>query len=240
MPLIDTIKQMQQQGITDENIVQSLREQGFAAKEIDDALSQSNIKAAVYEEPGQNSIINNAPSPMEMQPSVMTQDISQDQGMPQSVYPGYQQYPQYQAQEAYYQPPVAASNEMITEISEQIVSEKISEIKKTLSKLTEFKTLMESRVASMDERLKRIESTIDKLQSSILGKVAGYAESIQDVKQELNGMQESFSKVINPLMDRERGAGTTETTEKQNERQEQKEQPRKKSKNKPDFEDFLR
>ena len=230
MDLLDSVKQMQQQGMSDGEIVQNLKEQGFSPKDIDNTLGQSKIKAAIYEQSGQDAIMNNSQG--EMQQSIMTQEIPQ-QGVP---VPEQAQYPQYAQQEySYYQPQQAGvSPETITDIAEQIVSEKISEIKKSIGNISEFKAIMDSRVSNIDERLKKIEKTIDNLQAAILNKVSSNLDSIQDIKSEMETMQESFSKVINPLVDKTRAS--QEGAEKEETRQEKQ----KSKKQKPGFEDFLR
>jgi len=238
MPLLETIKQMQQQGMQNSEIAQRLREEGFNAKDIDDSLSQSNIKAAVYEESGNPSIVN-----QEMQPSMMPQEISPATPQEQmQQYPQYPPYTQYTTQQDYYQPASQeASTEMMTEIAEQIVAEKFSEIKKTIGNISDFKSLIESKVYNLDERLKRIELTIDKLQSAILNKISGSLQGIQDIKDEMGMMQDSFSKVINPLrqeaMEKMENMPEEETQEQT---KKDKDERQKKSKNKQDFEDFLR
>ena len=68
---------MQSQGLSDAEISQKLQEQGANPKEIDDALNQSKIKAAIfdnsnYEQTGQDSIIGNS----KMQPSITSQSQS--------------------------------------------------------------------------------------------------------------------------------------------------------------------
>lgn len=228
MPLIETVKQMQEQGIQDNEIIQRLKEEGHNMKDIDDALNQSRIKSAVYEDSSQPE------ANQEMQQSMMTQEIPQQDLSQMPQYPQYQQYPQ----ETYYpQQTSPASNEMISEIAEQIVSEKTSEMKKIILSMSDFKAIVEARVSNIDERLKRIESIIDKLQMSILNKVGSYGQTIQDLKQELEATQDSFSKLINPIMDNAREKrGRNENSEPSS----PKIKPERAGKNKPGFEDFLR
>ena len=66
----------------------------------------------------------------------------------------------------------------------------------------EFKALMESRVSRIDERLKKIEAIIEKLQTAILGKIGSYGQSLQEIKDEIKATQQSFAKIINPLVDK--------------------------------------
>ncbi|MFH1710888.1 MAG: hypothetical protein ABH840_01090 [Nanoarchaeota archaeon] len=241
---------MQSQGLSDPEISQKLQEQGANPKEIDDAIGQSKIKAAVfennnYEQTGQNSIINNN----EMLPSITSQTPQSQQAPQQQEY----YYPEQYTQQEYYQPPQQeTSPDTISEIAEQIVVEKMSELKKTTGNLLDFKTVIEAKISSIDTRLKKIETTIEKLQSSILGKVGEYGQAFEDIKNELYGMEESFSKVINPLVEKGRRASKSEEQEvkeeinqnmreETNDTREETQNTRKKGKNSNDgFEGFLR
>jgi len=239
MDLLESVKQMQQQGIPDASIVQSLKEQGFSPKDIDDALSQSKIKSAIYEQTGQDSVINN--SQADMQQSMMTQEVQEQAPMPMQ----YQTYEQPQQEYSYYQPQQSGvSPETITDIAEQIVSEKISALKKNIGNISDFKSIADSKISNIDERLKKIEKTIENLQMSILNKVSGNLQSIEDIKSEMSMMQESFSKAINPIVDRQRARQVQENIGEQQNTEEQtskKQEARKQGKKtKPDFEDYLR
>lgn len=108
----------------------------------------------------------------------------------QPVYPGYEQQPQYQ-----YAPQAAISTDTITEISEQVVTEKLSSLRKDIEKVVDMKTTVESKMEYLDERLKRIEKIIDRLQLSILQKVGDYATNIEDIKHELIETQKSFKSL---------------------------------------------
>ncbi len=240
MVLLDTVKQMESQGMQDTEIIQKLQEQGFDPREINDALNQSKIKAAVsggYETNGQESVINNSSS--EMQQSVMSQDQAQQQPQQQYVYPT-ETYPQ-----EYYQPQSSGlGSETITEIADQIFSEKVGDIKKALNILTDFKTITEAKLASLDSRLKKIESTIEKLQSSIIGRVGEFGQAVTDIKDEMSMMQESFSKVVNQAVS---GRVNMEEQPREESKEESEkmsssitEQPRQvRKKQKDGFENFL-
>ncbi len=134
MAVLEQVTQMKQKGIPEYQIITSLREQGVSPKEINEALSQSNIKNEVTSQEAQiqpenqinpqntntgatQSISENT----QMQPSIMstaTQNISppqrnhnpqqipsqQEQPFPQST--PQQQYPQSTPQQQYPQQPV--------------------------------------------------------------------------------------------------------------------------------------
>ena len=59
-----------------------------------------------------------------------------------------------------------------------------------------FRNEIETRVNGMDDRLKRIELIIDKLQMSVLEKVGEYVIDVSDIKKELVEMQKSFGALV--------------------------------------------
>ena len=79
------------------------------------------------------------------------------------------------------------------------------------------------------KRLEKIENSFNELQMAILGKIGNYSQDLQNLSQELNATQDSFSKVLNPIIDAQR------------EQPKSKERPREKpKKGASDFEKFLR
>jgi len=255
MPLIQRIRQLQGRGLEDEEIIRQLGEQGFTPKEINEAIEQSQIKAAVSdgqegsqtsESPGmQPSVLSpseetnfassqlqqttqgkktqyaeQAPRYAEQAPEQyaeqapryaepLYQEQYTEQPYPetlesQQIYPE-PQYPvpypgQTQEQYPYSEYPQQASDtNIISEIAEQIVAEKLQKIQNQITDTIKFKTETEIRVTDLNERLRRIELIIDRLQSSILGKIGGYEKDISNLKQEISTTQDSFSKVLPPL-----------------------------------------
>jgi len=177
MTLTEDIKNLQQQGFSDEQIIQSLREKNVSYREIADALAQSRIKAAV-EDPNtepQNAFPAPSPSeeyagtrPMEgMEPSIMATESNQRPELtaPSPTYadtPSPQEYGQQYADSyaQYAQQPQSqqgASPDLIAEIADQIMTEKLGDIRKHLEKIIDMKTTFDSKIEYVDERLKKIE-----------------------------------------------------------------------------------
>ena len=294
MSVLEQVITMKKEGISDENVISSLKEQGISPKEVHDALSQAKIKSAISDEQDgaktdtegmEPSIMGSendgtmmpqragnlptegeGPSEEELTPprhlphkgfSPMTREVSEesveeykpklekkgksqtpqqmsmvqeqeeeipmpsDEYIPQpsdasysqdASYPqdNQQQYPQeyqqYPQDASYYDygTPVTSTEytDTLIKISEQVFLEKIKPLEKQIDELIEFKTLTQSKVESMSDRLKRIENVIDRLQASILEKVGGYGSGIENVKKELSMMQDSFGKVVNNLVDK--------------------------------------
>lgn len=236
MSTLEDVKILQQQGMSEDQIITILQNQGVSYREISEALSQTKIKAAVEELPVPSELkpdqTPNQPTPLiqeafpGMQKSMLKPEFLEEQQEPQSVMAeeyapvpsssGYsEEYAGYNQQQGYrqdydagygYQPyeyeTTTVSPETITEISEQIISEKMTEIRKHLEKITDFKITIETKTEAIEERLKRIEKIIDSLQSSVLRKVGDYAANIEDIKGELIETQKSFTKLL-PEMKKE-------------------------------------
>ena len=58
--------------------------------------------------------------------------------------------------------------------------------------IIDLKTTMGTKLSILDERLKRMEGIIDRLNLSILQKVGDYMTNIDDIKKELIETQKSF------------------------------------------------
>ncbi|MEK6896637.1 MAG: hypothetical protein AABX12_04230 [Nanoarchaeota archaeon] len=216
MTLTEEIKNLQQQGFSDEQIIQSLREKNISYREIADALAQSRIKAAVEDPNTEPQNAFSAPSPTEeyagtrpmegMEPSIMVTESNQRPELtaPSPTYadtPSPQEYGQQYTDSyvQYSQQPQSqqgASPDLIAEIADQIMTEKLGDIRKHLEKIIDMKTTFDSKIEYVDERLKKIEKIIDALQLSILRKVGDYVTNVQDLKSELLETQKTFSKLL--------------------------------------------
>ncbi len=226
MGVLDYVMQMKNSGNSDSEIIRFLQNQGVPPKEIQDALNQAQIKNAVYGEDMQQSIMDYSQSPeaypMQNQDTYIPQPNNLPQNQtPQQVYqpqPYPQQYQQQQnyqqdstyypqeAQEYYPQEQEYTSSgtdtSTLIEVAEQVFSDKIKKIEKPLDALNEFKVLSETKLKIMEEKLQRIESIIDNLQISILDKIGSYGSNLNSIKKEMEMMQSSFSKMVNPSADR--------------------------------------
>ena len=216
MAALEEVKKMQEQGISENEIIQTLQQKGLKYKDISEALGQSQIKAAV-EEPSQEARMPEAPQEMVaptepsqeaipgMQKSVLEpptpeapvqMNVPTESGTPESEYmsqapiEGQYEYPEYEPSQA------GISSDIITEISEQVASEKLSEVRKHIEKVIDFKTTIEAKTEAVEDRLKRIEKIIDTLQSSVLRKVGDYVTNIEDIKKEMVETQKSFSRLV--------------------------------------------
>ena len=220
MALLNDIKKMQGEGKTEQEIISTMRQQGVAPREIIEALSQSKIREAVgdatqaYDAPTQQDVQQEALMPTQradvipaaqmqgLQSPQMSQEFAPSQPMQMEQSTQYQAQPQQGNYQEYQQYPAQGniSPDTITEISEQVVTEKLAPLRKDIEKILDLKTTVESKLEYMDDRLKKIEKIIDRLNLSIMQKVGDYMTNIDDIKKELIETQMSFKSLV-PALD---------------------------------------
>ncbi|MEK6910887.1 MAG: hypothetical protein AABW82_03870 [Nanoarchaeota archaeon] len=201
MGLIEEVQELKQSGAQEDKIIAILQERGYPKREIADAISQSQIRDAVSSDSQYSQEANYSDSQQDMRPSLLSNKSAPavQEYAQQDIAPSYPQDSQNQGYQQYdqnsYTPP--ASSDTISEISEQIVSEKLSPIRDQLEKIIDMRNSFETKAEYLDERLKRIEHIIDKLQLSILEKVGDQVSNIQSIKDELIETQKSFKSLLN-------------------------------------------
>jgi hypothetical protein len=210
MGVLEQVTRMKGEGIPDRDIINELSQQGISPREINDALKQAQIKTAVsnegIDEQMQPSIAEEPP-PNPREQTYTPREYQQQEYVPQQqeeYYPQQQEYaPQ---QQAYYTPgegyeqqySAGLDTDTVMEIADQIFSDKIKKIQKQLDNATEVSTLLQTKMENVQERLKKIETIMDKLQIAILEKVGSYGRNLESIKKEMSMMQDSFSKMISP------------------------------------------
>ncbi len=218
MGVLDQVIQMREQGFPDQDIVSQLQEQGINPRTINDALNQANIKNAVggMDEIPQGMQYNAEDVPIPQgqeryqpqgQYSPSSQEYADDVYMPQAQStptPGRSEEYTYQEQPYSGGSGYAGGTDADTmiEIAQQVFSEKIKKIQVQLEDLNEFRTIYQTRVDGIYERLKKVESTMDRLQSAILEKVGSYGQGIESVKKELSMMQDTYGKIVDAISEK--------------------------------------
>lgn len=205
MGALDQVTQMKSQGLSENEIVAKLQEQGIAPKEISEALGQSQIKSAVADEGAMQ------PQPQEyaqqdagsydqqggsMDYGQQAESPIQEEYYPQNPYENYGEgdYEGYGAYDS------GMNTDAFIEVAEQVFSEKMKTIQKQLDNLNEFKALAQINLDNNTDRIKRVEQTMDKLQMAILDRVGAYGKSLEGIKREMTMMQDSFGKMVKPIV----------------------------------------
>ena len=92
-----------------------------------------------------------------------------------------------------YGPDVSAR---VEEISEAIIEEKWKDLMKDFTKVMEWKTSMEQRIAVLEQRFADLKAAFDSLQKSVVEKVSDYDKSVKDVGSEMKALEQVFQKII--------------------------------------------
>jgi len=237
MGTLDQVTQMRQKNMSDQEIISELRKQNISPREINEALNHAQIKNAVSdirgdeapmpqgEEQQQYDYDQQAPEGHDQGQQVYTPQPQQ-----QAYYSQQQGYPDYGQQQGYYPQQTATNTDTIVEVSEQVFDEKIAGIAKKVDSIDEFKVLTQARMEHLNERLKRIETIIDRLQASILEKVGSYGSNLESIKKEMSMMQDTFGKAMGSNSRNSRPSVEEENEETQEEPEEQSEKLSKKKK----------
>lgn len=211
MTTLDMVMEMQKNGMTDTEISRTLMQQGVSPQEINDAINQAKIKSALDGSPQINAMQEQQmeyPQPQQNYPqypepqSQQQQYPQQEQYYPQQ-YPAeqYQEQPQQYADDQYYAQQGIMSTETITQIAEQVVKEAFKDYNKKTGDVATFKSITEDKVKDIEDRIRRIENIIDKLQQSIIQKIGEFGENSSTIKKDIENLHEITSKLMNPLID---------------------------------------
>jgi predicted site-specific integrase-resolvase len=82
------------------------------------------------------------------------------------------------------------------ELIEAIIDEKWNELVKDINKIIDWKTSAEGRISSMEQEVKDLKDSFDKLHQAVVGKVGEYDQHILDVGSELKAMEKVFAKIL--------------------------------------------
>lgn len=213
MGIIEDIKRMQIEGRQEQDIANAMQTRGYTPQEITEALAQARIKEAVAGNTDTLLPSDTAPTAtLSMQPSMLNQEQTAEpqpsEELPAAyasapantseyaqpyTAPATQPYGAYQDTGYYAAGPSA---DTIAEIADQVVAEKLHPFQQDLVALLDRSHLFENKLAEIDERLKRIERILDRLQLSILQKVGEYMTNVADLKNEIVETQKSFKALL--------------------------------------------
>ena len=216
MGTLEEIRKMQREGKSEDEMIDFLQGQGISIDEIQESLAQAKIKQAVSDqrgfsesEEGQEQTMTRLDNPGQgMEPSLLeaSTDNSQPPALPPEQSQAEQQPQSYMPEQnsnAYESYSSQMSADTISEIADQVVAERISSLRSKIESALDTRALMDSKLESLDERLKRVEKIIDRLQLSVLQKVGDYITNVEDIKKELSETQKSFKSMISQKMPRE-------------------------------------
>jgi len=180
---VEQVTTLQQQGMSNYQIVQTLQQQGFSSQQVYDAMNQASVKGAVG--PGTAGVNPPTGGPPTPGPAPMggmpPPPPAPGAAMPPPPMPGG---------------PAAGDMMGIEETVETIVEEKWKEIGETISKLNEWKEGTDARIAKFEQSVKDLKDDMDNLHKAIVGKIGEYDQNLLNVGTEIKAMEKVFSKVL--------------------------------------------
>lgn len=212
---VNEVLKLSKQGYTDADIIRYLREEGYKPTEINDAMNQAKIKLELAGMAGMEAEIT-APMPSEyaeaakeeMAPSIMAHEAAAPEAAyyPTEAPTEASQAPLAETPEGYpYTYPTypaaapAPTTESMEEIAEEIINEKWREFVGKVGDVVEFRRYIESRMKSIEDRIRRLEQAFDKLQAATMEKVREYGRDVKALGTEIQALEGAFGKVVEPL-----------------------------------------
>ncbi|QQG39141.1 MAG: hypothetical protein HYS32_01645 [Candidatus Woesearchaeota archaeon] len=188
---------MQSRGASHDQIVDTLRKQGYNSQQIMDAINHAetmNVPSASegeYEDPSLQLMNTEDMSNYSAETPIVSMPQEPIPNVPyQQTFPNSFQEPSY---------PQRTTEEQIEEIAEAIIGEKWDELTKDLGSINLWKESIQTEVESVKQEVLRLENRIEKLQQAVLGKVEEYERTLGDVNTEMQALGKVFEKIITPL-----------------------------------------
>ncbi len=171
---IDQVVQLRQQGLSNNQIVQSLQRDGFDSSHIFDAMNQADL---------------GSPAGPVDQGMYQQEPVAMGQPQAGSDLPPIDSMP----------PPFSAGSSEVSkveEIAEAIIDEKWEEMIKSINKIMEWKDATENRMAKIEQQFHDLKDNFDNLHAAVVGKIGDYDKNILNVGTEIKAMEKVFQKIL--------------------------------------------
>ena len=202
-PPIDKVLDMQERGLSNDEIIKDLQREGYSYQEIFEALNQSDIKSGIS--PGSSNAefdmptLPEAPS-LSMRPSMMGRENIPEEVEREEIPPMTEQVEQPMMEQTI---PLTQSSrgveEQIEEIAESIIDEKWQRVTEEVGDLGTWKENVRRDIVSVKQELIRFEDRFENLQKSVLGKVKEYDKGVSDIGIEIKVLEKVLKDIIKPL-----------------------------------------
>ncbi len=184
---LEQVTRMKQQGMSDNQIVQTLQRDGYKSYQVFDAMNQADLVPGTPRQPEQEP----------------TQDPTQDYTEFDDDEQGFETQPQEfedfeQSTELQPKMQEFGTSEMdrIEEVAEAIIDEKWSDLMKNINKIVEWKERVESKMSEMEEEINEIRSSLNELNRSLVQKMSDYDKNMSNVGIEVKAMEKVFQKML--------------------------------------------
>ena len=204
------VLQFRKEGLSNNQIVQTLQRSGYRTDQIFDAMNQADLQSAAplegavpLDQADMPPPPQTAPAYPEERPMSAPQPLSAPQPMsaPQAMAPP-EQYPYPQpAPAAIGQGPAVptASDERMEEIAEAIIEEKWQDLVKDVTKVVEWKRVVETRMTQLEQKTEDVKSDVQQLNKALFDRMDRYDKSVGKMGITVKAMEEVFRKTLPTL-----------------------------------------
>lgn len=182
---VEEVRKLREQGLTNNQIVQTLQREGYKTFQIFDAMNQADqyTGAPIEEPPSLPKQPQEPQSPPEMQDNEFN-------------FPSAQQQQSAPEPRQSYNPSPSFDDNRTEEIVEAIVDEKWNELLEDVEKIVKWKNQMEQRIVTVEKRFEDLKGNFENLQTGLLGKMREYDSNVQELGTDIKAMEKVFEKVI--------------------------------------------
>ena len=208
-PPTDKVMMMKRQGLSNNQIIQTLQNDGHDSTAIFDSLNQADLKGGVEMSSQNTAKPQEAPADAGPQQPAQAGPMPPPQsgpgGPPGGPMPPPQSSPgmgQPMGQPMGMGPEPVSSGpglERIEELAEAIIDEKWNEIVKSINKIADWKERTETKITKMEQEMVDLKKNFDQLHKGILGKIGDYDKNLVNISSEIKAMDKVFQKVL-PVM----------------------------------------
>ena len=181
----DVVLNMRAQGLSNNQIIQTLQRSAYNPQQIADAMSQADIKYNVA--------------------SMPVLGAQETEAAGQSFGGGYSDESAYGAES---KPEAAAtmaetgfSVEALQQLIEQIIEEKWEDLVKDVSRIAEWKEKIDTRITTIEQQISDLKASFDKLHTAILEKIGQYDQTMTGVGTDIKALENVFKKILPGFME---------------------------------------
>ena len=201
---VDHVLTLRNQGLNNNQIIQTLQRYGYSVDQINNALNQADVKIGVQTPFGAGPGATLPRGGPYYDPSAM-QNMPAHGGPPGPMGMGPMGGPAGQASRQGRAPAgdheeetgvPSASEEKIHEIAEAIIEEKWQDITQHVEKIIAWKEETEQKLAKIEQDLAHLTTSFDKLHEGVLGKIGDYDKTLENVGTEIKALEKVFQKIL--------------------------------------------
>ena len=193
-PLVNQVMQLRGQGMSDNQIVQAMQNQGVKSHQIFDALSQADLVTGTPNMGGQIQDQQMQQPQQQFQQQAQPQFQQQSQNYPQDQQQDFQQINIQDDQQQGF-----SDVGKIEEVVEAVIDEKWAELMKEINKIIAWKEKIEANLDKMQQEVNDVKTQISEVRAGVMGKITDYDKNMTDVGSELKAMQKVFKDLLPEL-----------------------------------------